>query len=252
MVEIFPTPAALMIAAADRFVEAAAMAVGERGRFLVALAGGSTPLGLYRVLAETPYRERVQWNSVQVFWGDERCVPPDHPASNSRMAREALLDRVPIPADHIHRIRGEAQPDVAAREYESTLRELLDTPAGPPRPGGGLDLILLGLGPDGHTASLFPGSAALLERERWVEAARGPTPPHGRVTLTPVVIRATREVVFLVIGSEKAGALQRAIVGPATPAEAPARAVLPVHGTVRWLVDSRAAAGLPGSGVESA
>ncbi len=241
-----------MTAAAERFVAAAAQAASERGRFVVALSGGSTPEGLYRRLAAEPYRGRVGWPSVEVFWGDERCVPPADAPSNFRMAREALLDRVPIPAVNIHRIRGEAEPAIAAREYDIILRERFGTPQGPPRPGAGFDLVLLGLGPDGHTASLFPGSAALLERERWVLAERGPVAPYWRVTLAPAVIRAAREVIFLVTGREKAPALHHALAGAGRPGEAPTRVVLPPAGVVRWLVDSAAAAGLSGAGSESA
>ena len=241
-----------MTAAADRFVAAAAQAARARGRFAVALAGGSTPEGLYQRLAAEPYRRQVDWSSVQVFWGDERCVPPDDAASNYRMAREALLDRVPIPAANIHRIRGEEEPALAAREYETTLREWFGMPAGPPRPGAGLDLVLLGLGPDGHTASLFPGSAALLERQCWALAERGPVAPHWRVTLTPVVIRAAREVIFLVTGEGKAPALHRALEGVVGQAAEPAGVVVPPEGEVRWLVDSAAAAGLSAAGPESA
>ena len=241
-----------MTAAADRFVAAAELATRARGRLTVALAGGSTPEGLYRLLAAEPYRSCVDWPSVQVFWGDERCVPPDDAASNYRMGREALLDRVPIPAANIHRIRGEAEPALAAREYEIVLRKSFGAFRGPPRPGRGFDLVLLGLGPDGHTASLFPGSPALLERERWTLAVRGPVAPERRVTMTPVVIRAAREVIFLVTGIEKAPALSRSLEGAVGPTEAPARLVLPSRGAVRWLVDSSAAAGLSGATSSSA
>ncbi len=240
MVERFPTPDAVMAAAAERFVAAAAQATNARGRFVVALAGGSTPRGLYQLLAAEPRRNRMDWGATEVFWGDERCVPPDDAASNYRMAQDALLDRVPIPAANIHRIRGEADPALAAPEYEGILRERFGTPEGPPRPGTGFDLVLLGLGPDGHTASLFPGSAALREGERWARAARGPAPPHWRVTLTPIVFRAAREVIFLVTGSEKAAALQRALGEDGGSAEEPSRMVLPARGVVRWLVDSAA------------
>lgn len=252
MVEVLPTPEAVMHAAAERFVGAAEHAARERGGFAVALAGGSTPDGLYRRLAGEPYRNRVDWSLVQVFWGDERCVPPDDGASNYRMTREALLDRVPIPAANIHRIGGEDEPALAARDYEVTLREQFGTPHGPPRPGAGFDLVLLGLGADGHTASLFPGSAALLERERWVLAARGPVAPHWRVTLTPVVIQAAREAIFLVTGREKAPALHRALDGAGGSADQPARVVLPLGGAVRWLVDSAAAGGHWEAGSQSA
>lgn len=252
MVEILPSPGAVMAAAAERFVEAAARATGARERFLVALSGGSTPEQLYRLLASEPYRSRVDWSRVRVFWGDERCVPPDDAASNYRMARQALLDNIPIPAANVHRIRGEAEPAVAAREYEDVLREQLGIADGPPRPDAGLDLVLLGLGPDGHTASLFPGSPALLERERWCLATEGPVAPHGRVTLTPVVLRTAGALLFLVTGSDKAVVLRRVLGdGPGSERE-PTRAVQDRPGAVQWLVDSAAAAGLAGTGSESA
>jgi 6-phosphogluconolactonase len=240
MVDVFPTPEAVMNAAADRFAAAAAHAARARGRFAVALAGGSTPEGLYRRLMMDPYRNRVDWSRLEVFWGDERCVPPDDAASNYRMAREALLDRVPIPAANIHRIRGEAEPAIAAREYENTLRERFGTPDGPPRSGASFDLVLLGLGPDGHTASLFPGSAALRERNRWVCAVSAPAPP-SRITLTPMILGAAREIVFLVTGAAKAAALHRALQGVPQPGQQPAQAVASRNKNVRWLVDATAA-----------
>jgi 6-phosphogluconolactonase len=241
MVEVFPSPETVLDAAAERLVAAAAEAKARSGRFALALSGGSTPHGLYRRLAAEPYRSRIEWSSLHVFWGDERCVPPDDEASNYRMAREVLLDRVPIPPEQVHRIRGESEPGDAAREYELTLRAQFGVPSGPPGDGGTFDLILLGMGPDGHTASLFPGAAALLERERWVLAVEGPVAPPRRVTLTPPVIRAAREVVFLVTGAEKGPALQQALASGADPAPLPARVILPGHGMVRWLVDSAAA-----------
>lgn len=241
-----------MTAAAERFVGAADHAVRRRGSFVVALAGGSTPEGLYRRLAGESYRNRVDWSSVEVFWGDERCVPRDDAASNYRMTREALLDRVPIPAANIHRLRGEEEPALAARDYERALRARFGTPQGPPRAGSGFDLVLLGLGSDGHTASLFPGSTALLERERWALPVPGPVGLPWRVTLTPVVFRAAREVLFLVTGRGKSPALRRVLEGAGPSAEEPARLIVPPQGTVRWLVDSGAAAGLSGTGSESA
>ncbi|HEU5219617.1 MAG TPA: 6-phosphogluconolactonase [Gemmatimonadales bacterium] len=238
---MFPSAPAVMAAAAERFVEVTAQAVRAHGRCAVALSGGSTPEGLYRLLATAPYRRRVSWKSVEVFWGDERCVPPDDAASNYRMARAALLDHVPIPPAGVHRIRGEADPEVAAREYEATLRACFAAPHGPPGPGGGFDLMLLGLGRDGHTASIFPGSAALAESERWTLAQRGPEPPHWRVTVTPALIRASREVLFLVTGADKAAALHRVLEDRDAGVTLPAGAVLPTAGMVRWMVDAAAA-----------
>jgi 6-phosphogluconolactonase len=223
-----------MAAAAERFALAADRAIAATGKFAVSLAGGSTPESLYRLLATEPYRSRIGWPRVQVFWGDERCVPPDHAASNYGMSRRALLDSVALLPENIHRIRGEDPPHAAADAYEATLRSRC------PAPVGCFDLVLLGLGRDGHTASLFPGSGAVRERSRWVCAVSPPVPP-SRITLTPVILAAAREVVFLVTGSEKAPALNLALHGPERPVQPPAQAVTSRNGNVRWLVDTLAA-----------
>jgi len=178
------------------------------------------------------------WSRVQVLWGDERCVPPDHVESNYRMARETLLERVPVPAANVHRIHGEDDPATAAEVYEATVRALLRTP------GARIDLVLLGLGDDGHTASLFPGSAAVQEQTRWVMAAHAPAASMWRVTLTPAVINAAAEVLFLVSGGRKAGILRRVLEGPRRLQELPAQAIAPSNGRLRWCVDTAAAAEL--------
>src|SRR5207245_10024836 len=161
--EVLPTAALAAEAAARRFVAAANDAIRARGQFVVAVAGGSTPRSMDAQLAAEPEASGVNWSRVQVLWGDERCVPPDHAASNYRMAREALLDHVPIPAANVHRIRGEDDPATAATAYERVIRGVLRTPIGPPRgpPAARIDLVLRGLGVDGHTASLFPGAVAV-------------------------------------------------------------------------------------------
>src|SRR5258705_8528378 len=193
-VAVLPSAAALADAAAARFVAAAGDAISSRGQFIVALAGGSTPRDTYLRLGTEGLVSKVMWSRVHVLWGDERCVPPDHIESNYRMARETLLDRVPVPAANVHRIHGEDDPATAAGVYEATLRTLLR-----------IDLVLLGLGEDGHTASLFPGGAAVPERTRWVMAARASAASLWRITLTPAVINAAAEVLFLVSGGAKAG-----------------------------------------------
>ena len=175
----------------------------------------------------------VMWSRVQVLWGDERCVPPHHAESNYRMARETLLDRVPVPTANVHRIHGEDDPTIAAADYETTLRALLR-----------IDLVLLGLGEDGHTASLFPGSAAVHEQTRWVMPARATAASMWRITLTPAVINAAAEVVFIVSGAAKAGILRRVLEGPRRPQSLPAQAIAPTNGRVRWCVDAAAAAEL--------
>jgi len=242
-VAVFESTARLMDAAAEAFVQCAAEATRSSGRFTVALSGGSTPAALYALLATDAYAARVDWSRVHVFLGDERCVPPDDPASNYRMAWERLLAHVPVPAHQVHRIRGEDDPAAAAAAYERELRAAFSTPDGAPRtdPGARFDLVLLGLGPDGHTASLFPGTPAVRERERWVVAHRVPVAPSWRVTLTAIVINVAADVLFLVAG-DKASILRRVLEGPYEPDVLPSQTIAPRAGRLRWLVDAAAAA----------
>lgn len=244
--DVFPTHDALMRAAAELFVAASIDAIGASDRFAVALSGGATPQSLYTLLATDAYASRIDWSRVHIFWGDERSVPPSSPESNYRRARVALLARVPVPAANVHRIRGEDEPAAAAAAYERKLRELFRTPVGAPRSttGARFDLILLGLGDDGHTASLFPGSATLHETRRWVMAEEFADVSISRVTLTPVVINAASEVLFLVSGREKSATLKRVLEGPRQPDALPAQAIAPSAGRLRWLVDADAAADL--------
>jgi 6-phosphogluconolactonase len=246
-VVVLPDPAALAQEAARRFVEAACQAIVERGHFTVALAGGSTPTGLYRLLAQCPYRDQIEWYRTFTYFGDERCVPPDHPDSNYHAAREALLASGSIPAANVFRMAGELGPDAAARAYAAILRRNFDL-TGPARPC--FDLILLGMGDDGHTASLFPGMPALMERRRPVVGSEVPgyvRPAVSRVTLTLPAINAARQVLFLVAGASKAAALAAVLTGhePADPL--PARRVRPAVGGLTWLLDQAAAAGLRGA-----
>jgi 6-phosphogluconolactonase len=220
-------------AAADWFVSLASAAIAKRGRFAVALAGGSTPRPAYSLLAEQPRAQKVDWGQVEVFWGDERSVPPDHPDSNYRMARRALLDRVPIPGENVHRIQGELRPQEAAAAYRLELRNHLGV-------DGRFDLILLGMGPDGHAASLFPSTGAVDENERSVIPVYVEKFDVWRVTLTLPVINKARHVVFLVAGDAKAEALARVHAGEPLPAAM----VQPADGQLIWLVDRRAAARL--------
>ncbi len=237
-VRVFGNAGELARAAADEISFRIQEALRESDRFTWALSGGSTPRALYRLLASEPYRGRLPWRAIHFFWGDERHVPPDHAESNFRMAREAMLDAMPVPAENIHRIHAE-EPDAerAAKLYEDELRAFFAlAPGAWPR----FDLVLLGLGNDGHTASLFPGSAAVRERERlvvapWVEAQRA-----FRITLTPPVLSQARRALFLVSGAEKAAALHAVLEGPREPDRYPAQVV---GGNRLWLVD-RAAAGL--------
>ena len=231
---VLPAKAEVTRAAADRVVAAAASSIGARGRFTFALSGGSTPRALFELLASEAYRSRVDWARTDVCFGDERCVPPDDPQSNYRMAREALLEHVPA---RVHRMRGEDEPAAAASAYERELRELLGAT---PR----VDLVLLGMGDNGHTASLFPGLHAVEERERWVVAEYVAEVSMWRLTVTPVVLNASAEVLFLVAGADKAAMLHRVLEGPRDARALPAQVVAPRDGRLTWLVDAAAAAAL--------
>jgi 6-phosphogluconolactonase len=233
--------AALSLHAAEHFTALARARAAEHGRFTVALAGGATPRSLYALLATAAYRDRVPWAAVHLFFGDERCVPPDHPESNFRMVKESLLDQVPIPAAQVHRMQGEdPRPDAAAARYEDELRAAFGL-AGDELPR--FDLVLLGLGADGHTASLFPGSPALAERWRLVLPATVEGFVARRLTLTLPVLNAAARVAFLVAGRAKARALAAVVRGaPGDPA-LPAARVEPENGALLFFVD-RAAAGL--------
>jgi 6-phosphogluconolactonase len=226
--------------AAGEIARRAAAAVGARGRFDVALAGGTTPRRTYQLLAEAPRREAVPWAGVHVFFGDERSVPPHHLESNYRMAREALLDRVPIPPGQVHRIHAEAtDAEAAARDYEAEMRQALGLgPLAVPR----LDLVLLGMGADGHVASLFPGSDALSEERLLALAVLSPKPPPRRITLTLLALNAAAAVVVLVAGLEKAERLAEVLQGRGDPG-LPARRLRPA-GELLWLADAEAASRL--------
>ena len=225
-------------ATARDFARRAEEAIGASGRFAVALAGGSTPQATYERLARD-YADRLDWGRVHVFFGDERTVPPDHEDSNYRMARETLLSRVAVGS--VHRMRGELPPAEAAESYEEELREFFGESDEPPS----LDLILLGIGEDGHTASLFPETSALDVTDRWVVANPVLKLETTRLTLTIPVLNAARAVNFLVAGEGKAGALKEILEGDADPRAYPAKFVRPESGDLVWMVD-RAAARLLG------
>jgi 6-phosphogluconolactonase len=239
-VVVVPEKEDLAREAARRFVALAREAVDSRGRFSVALAGGSTPGGVYRLLAEMPWQAQIPWQDVHLFWGDERCVPPDDPDSNYRLAQRTFIGQVPIPTDNVHRVLGELKPQAAARAYDLELQRYFCGPL--PR----LDLVFLGIGSDGHTASLFPGSPVLDETKDVVAAVRAEYQgrPAWRVTLTLGAINAARQVLFLASGAEKADIL--ATVLGSSEGDLPAQQVCPVAGRVTWLVDRAAAAGLSG------
>jgi len=246
MLDVAPDMARLCRTAAEHVAEIAAGAIGARGRFTIALAGGSTPRELYGLLATPAWAERIEWRRAHVFFGDERCVPPVDRASNYGMAREALLAHVPVPEEQVHRVRGEDDPPTAAEEYEHTLRTEFAAPTGPPRPepGGGFDLALFGMGENGHTASLFPHRPAVREAVRWVVADAVAAVARWRVTLTPVVLNASDAVLFLVAGKAKAGMLRRVLEGPRDPDALPVQAIAPRSGRIRWMVDAAAASEL--------
>ncbi len=239
--EIYEDSDTLARQAALRLTELSREALHSSGRFTLALSGGSTPKKLYEKFAEAEGTGKLPWDSTHLFWGDERCVPPDHPYSNYRMAREPLIDRVAVPPGNIHRIRGEMEPQEAAATYERDLKAFFfpgsEAASGVPV----FDAILLGMGGDGHTASLFPGSPALHEREHWVVACHVDKIKSWRVTLTPRVINAARNVIFLVSGRDKARCLKEVLQGPCRPDERPAQAIRPVPGRMTWMVDLDAA-----------
>jgi 6-phosphogluconolactonase len=238
-VEVFADPRAVTNAAVEAVVEASVRAIDAAGRFLVVLSGGSTPRAVFQQLAAPGYADRIEWEAVHVFWGDERCVAPTDPSSNYAMAKEILLDHVAVKPGHIHRIRGEDDPESAAGAYERLLRRAFSTPEGSPghETGSRFDLVLLGMGEDGHTASLFPHTTAVGETHRWAMPVDSPAPPCRRISLTPPVINAAAQRLFLVTGEAKAPALARVLHGPPDPDTLPAQTIA----DARWLVDVDAA-----------
>ncbi|MFQ6104350.1 MAG: 6-phosphogluconolactonase [Candidatus Glassbacteria bacterium] len=234
-------PYELSKAAAEEFVSLEQEAIKQKGSFAVALSGGNTPRGLYSLLASEadPYRTQIRWDRVHFFWGDERNVSPDHPDSNFRMVMDALLSKVPVPAENIHRIKAEdADIEKAAGDYERLLRKVFSLKASKlPR----FDLVLLGMGRDGHTASLFPLTDVLGERERLVAALYVEKLDSHRITLTIPVINNAACIVFLVSGGEKAETLKKVLHGKYQPEQFPAQAIRPTRGRLLWIVDSNAA-----------
>lgn len=231
-------------AAAARWAALADEAVRERGAFHVALAGGSTPRALYETLAGAPWRDDIDWRASWIWFGDERCVPPTHEDSNYRMAQETLLSRVDCPPSQVQRMEGERDPHAAARDYQRLLEERLpreELPDLPPR----LDLVLLGLGPDGHIASLFPDTPILDQRGTLVDAVFVPRLSAWRVSLTYPLIEAARRVMMLVTGESKAD-IVAAVLADRAP-ELPVARLRP-QGSIEWYVDRAAARGLPAGG----
>lgn len=218
-------------------------AVATRGSFRVLLSGGSTPKRLFQLLAQQPVRDILPWSATHLFWGDERAVPPDHMDSNYRMTREALLECVSPPVGQIHRLEGErADLDSAAADYQRTVAESFGTtPDGPPP---AFDLAFLGMGTDAHTASLFPGTKALAEKNRWFVANEVPQLNTRRLTATYPLLNAARAVIFLAAGPDKAEPLGRVLAPTGEIAKAPSRGIVPA-GSLTWVIDKAAAAGIP-------
>lgn len=239
-----PDAAALTQRAARYFVESIEAAVARRGRARIAISGGGTPRPVFEALADAaqPWRTRIAWERVDIYWVDERCVPPTDEASNYWMTRQALLYRVPLQAGQIHRMEGELEPEVAASRYESELRNSFRLEgAESPR----FDLIQLGMGPDGHTASLFPHTEAVFEFGRLVVANHTSAKQAWRLTLTAPVINQGPDVFFLVSGGDKAGVLKEVLLGARDPERLPSQMIRPVNGILTLLLDQAAAAQLP-------
>jgi 6-phosphogluconolactonase len=241
---VFADPAATARAAAQLFSEAAAKAAQANGLARIAISGGTTPKAMFTLLADPaePFLKTVPWDRIELYWVDERCVPPDDVESNYRMTRETLLSKVPLSAERVHRMEGELDPEVAAARYESVIRntfklEGAETPT--------FDLVLLGMGDDGHTASLFPHTEALNEMSHIVVPNHVPQKDTWRITLTWPVINQGREVAFLIEGKGKSDVLHDVFLGPYQPETYPSQIIRPANGRLTLLLDQAAAAKLP-------
>lgn len=236
-IAIYSDADAMSRAAAQYVVQVANEAIATHGRFMFVLTGGSTPRKLYSLLADEPYRSQVNWSLVEFFWGDERCVALDDPDSNYHMAWENMLSKLPVPEKNIHRMPAEeADHDAASRKYEQEMQQAFNTNGVP-----AFDLIQLGMGPEGHVASLFPHQAALKETRRLVLAVTVPKPPPPRLTITPPILNAARHIQFLVTSADKANAVHAVLDGEYNPDEYPAQIVRPPRGEITWMLDEAAA-----------
>lgn len=234
-IQIFDTPELLAAATAHRFATLAEKASAQHP-FRVALSGGNTPRHVYKLLASNEFKNKINWKFVHIFFGDERSVPPDDAASNYGMAKTALISRVPIPENNVHPISGAGDPHQNARSYERELRSCFTSSAFPR-----FDLVLLGMGEDGHTASLFPGSEAISEETAWVVANWVAQLNEFRITLTAPAINAAAQILFLVTGASKASRLSAVLNGPFQPDLLPAQLIKPHQGELIWIVDKAAA-----------
>ena len=239
-IRIFKDVEELSRSAAALFVEQTSQSIAARDRFLVALNGGNTPTRLFQLLARD-FRDSVDWTKVHIFWGDERCVPPDDPGSSYGQTRDILLSQVPIPQANIHRIVGELGPEQAAHDYALILKQFASLPPDWPH----FDLVYLGMGEDGHTASLFPGSPVEVTEPTLPVTAQYQDRPANRVTLTPVVFNSARMIVFMTTGEKKADTLAEVLSDRYNPVLYPAQRIQPEDGRLIWLVDEAAASRLP-------
>ncbi len=239
-IAIYPDTETLNQEAAQYIVRIAQESIAAHRRFTIALSGGSTPKKLYGLLAQEPYRSQIDWNSVEIFWSDERCVPPDDAESNYLMAKQVLLSKVPIPANQIHRMPADlADRDAASYAYTLEMQQTIGSEGVP-----SFDLIQLGMGPECHTASLFPQQPSLHEQQRLVMPVTVPKPPPPRLTFTPRLLNAASHILFLVTGAEKQDAVKAVLEGEYQPDEYPAQIVQPTKGEVTWMLDTAAAAKL--------
>ncbi len=239
IVEIVSSQEAFVSSAADHFIDLANRNIRDKGRFTVALSGGNTPKPIYAALADPENSSKVDWSKVHLFWGDERPVPPTDPDSNFRMVKDALLDRIDIPVDNIHRVHAEMDVRLAAFQYEEELRECFEGE------WPDFDLVFLGMGEDGHTASLFPHSAGLNEGFRWFIANYAPGRETWRLTLTANAINSAKFVLVLVKGESKAETVREVLTGPQEPETYPIQLINPKDGEMVWLLDEGAASSLP-------
>jgi 6-phosphogluconolactonase len=238
---ILDDPEAVYVRAAEEIAHIAGEAICSHGEFRICLAGGATPAATYELLA-TRFHLSIDWKGVQFFWGDERCVPSDDPASNFGMASRTMLSKLEVKPSQVHRVRGEDEPQRAAQEYEAEIKRAFSLEEGElPR----FDLILLGLGANSHTASLFPGDPAIHESNRMVVAVEVDDPVPRRISLTPIVLNNAASVMFVVCGTQKAAAVRNVLEGPRDPERFPAQIVAP-DGELLWLIDKQAASLLPG------
>ena len=235
MIKVFDDQRAASEAMAEEFSSVAKKAVSERGQFTVALTGGSSPQTLYEILHTEPYQQRIPWEHTHVFWGDERAVPFADVQNNARMGFAKLLNHVPVPSDQIYRMNGDIAPEKSANEYEKILNQHFEDQEPV------FDLILLGMGADGHTASIFPGSKAVHEQHRLVTTGYNEDQGTHRITFTPPLIDKARHIFFAVFGDKKAETLKKVLEGSYNPEQLPAQLVKPEHGEVTWFLDKKSA-----------